>query len=341
MQKLLLFLSFFLVFSQSFTQNLARSIDSLLAIKDKKPFNGVILIAKNNRPVYYKKIGYSDLENKTPLKDGDSFVMGSVSKQITAAMILQEVEKGKINLQHTLHHYWPDLTQKWADSVTIHHLLTHTDGIKDWDSPLYFSPGTSYRYNQINFEILANVLQKVKNQPFPNLCRALFSDLGMRHSYHPKSGPRPYQYLVKGYFEKEDGTFQEEIASYNNNSIAAGGLITNAKDLLKWNKALHSGKILKDKTYQQMVSKQKGAVRQHPLFGVTEYGYGITVDTKENLLQLGQTGYSKGFASMNFYFPKTKTSLIILENVMKSPDDLPKTFYYHVAIWEILRANLK
>ncbi|MBK8627637.1 MAG: hypothetical protein IPN86_19345 [Saprospiraceae bacterium] len=47
-------------------------------------------------------------------------------------------------------------------------------------------------------------------------------------------------------------------------------------------------------------TKQKGAVRNHPIFGNTAYGYGITIDTKEDIIQYGQTGFAPGFVSMNF-----------------------------------------
>ena len=81
-------------------------------------------------------------------------------------------------------------------------------------------------------------------------------------------------------------------------------------------------------------------MRNHPIFGVTDYGYGITVDTKENILQLGQTGFAPGFVSMNFYFPKTKTSVIVLENVAYDTDDLKKTFYYPTEILKIIRDEI-
>lgn len=72
-------------------------------------------------------------------------------------------------------------------------------------------------------------------------------------------------------------------------------------------------------------------------FGLTEYGYGITVDDREGIVQWGQTGFAPGFVSMNFYFPKSKTSVIVLENVNYDLSDLKKTFYYHSEILNIVR----
>ena len=86
-------------------------------------------------------------------------------------------------------------------------------------------------------------------------------------------------------------------------------------------------------------TKQKGAVRNYSIFGMTEYG--LTVDTKENILQLGQTGFSPGFISMSYYFPKTKTSVIVLENIVYDTNNLEKAFYYHKSILKIVREKLK
>jgi D-alanyl-D-alanine carboxypeptidase len=94
-------------------------------------------------------------------------------------------------------------------------------------------------------------------------------------------------------------------------------------------------------TYQLMLTIQPNAVRQHPVFGRTLYGYGITVDEKDGLLQVGQTGYSPGFVSMNFYFPATKTSAIIVSNVAyDAENDLKKTFTYHTRILDEVRLYL-
>jgi len=92
---------------------------------------------------------------------------------------------------------------------------------------------------------------------------------------------------------------------------------------------------------KKLETKQQGAVRDHPIFGVTEYGYGITIDTKENILQFGQTGFAPGFVSMNFYFPEAKFSVIVLENIAYDTDNLEKTFYYHTKILKIVRQEIK
>jgi len=79
--------------------------------------------------------------------------------------------------------------------------------------------------------------------------------------------------------------------------------------------------------------------RDHPVFGKTDYGYGITINSTDNIIQYGQTGFAPGFVSMNFYFPKTKTSIIIFENIAYDTDNLKKTFYYHTKTLNIIRES--
>ena len=160
----------------------------------------------------------------------------------------------------------------------------------------------------------------------------------MLNSFHPNL--KKYKNLVKGYAEQENGKLVFETETFENYP-AAGGFISTVDDLIKWNEWLYSSKLFKPATFDMMKTKQPVAIRQHPLFGRTEYGYGITVDDKEELLQLGQTGYTPGFISMNFYFPKTHTSLIILDNVVWHPKELDKAFSYHTKILKFVRDSLK
>ena len=120
------------------------SIDSLINKKSIRPFNGVILVHRKGKVVYSSQKGYSDIEKKIALSDNDRFVIGSVSKQITAVMILKEFEKGRVELDKPIKNYLPELTQGWADSVTIHDLLCHTHGIVDMNKPSVFPNGENF-----------------------------------------------------------------------------------------------------------------------------------------------------------------------------------------------------
>lgn len=340
MKYILILLIFLKTTTATFGQqiNIGKQIDSLISTKTTKPFNGVILISQKGQTKYLKTFGYSDIDKKEPLKRNDQFVIGSISKQFTAVLVLREFDKGKVDLFTPIQKYLPELKQRWADTVTIHHLLTHRHGITQLDKPTTFKVGTQYSYSQIGYDLLAKIIEKTSGKSFAELSKNLFEECGMKNTFHPNI--KEYSNLVKGYTESETGKIEFETDTFQN-YVAAGSFISTIEDLNIWNNLFYNGKLLKKKTMKMVETKQNGAVRDHPLFGVTEYGYGITVDTKENILQFGQTGFAPGFISMNFYFPKTKTSLIVLENVAYETNDLKKTFYYHTEILKIIRNEIK
>jgi D-alanyl-D-alanine carboxypeptidase len=320
----------FLVSSISYGQ-FAKKIDSLITAPTSKPFNGVILIAQGPKIVYAKTQGHA--QDKIPLKLNDQFVIGSISKQIAAVMVLHEFDKGHLQLHVPIRQYLPELKAKWADSVTIHQLLTHTHGITKLDVPLAFEAGTQYAYSQIGYQLLSDIIERTSGKSFSTLSSELFKKCKMTQTFHPAI--KHYKNLVKG---NEDGKQISEKESLEN-YVAAGSFISTASDLLLWNNALHNGHLLKASSYQLMMTKQKNAVRQHPIFGITAYGYGITVSNKDNILQVGQTGFAPGFISMDFYFPAKKVSVILLDNMAWDTDNLMKTFYYHLEILKILKAS--
>ncbi|MBE9462288.1 serine hydrolase domain-containing protein [Dyadobacter subterraneus] len=323
--------------AQSTSLNLAYRIDSLLRAPTKKPFNGIVLISKNGFTRYSKVQGFSDIGKKKPLKFDDQFVIGSISKQFTAVLLLKEYERGRVQLNVPIRNYLPELTQSWVDSVTVDQLLTHMHGISVLDKPLDFKPGTKYAYSQIGYELLARIIEKTSGKSFASLSAALFKKCKMYNTFHPDV--KQYQNLVNGYTEQENGKLAVENTTFQN-YVAAGSFISTAHDLLLWNKCLHEGKILSLKTYRLMIAKKPEAKRNHPIFGNVEYGYGITHDTKDGILQLGQTGFAPGFISMDFYFPDTKTSVIAFDNVVWDDNDLQKAFLYHTKILEIVRENI-
>ena len=268
----------------------------------------------------------------------DQFVIGSISKQFTAVLVLREFDKGNVDLFAPIKNYLPELTQSWTDTVTIHHLLTHMHGITQLDEPTTFKVGTQYSYSQIGYDLLAKIIERTSGKSFAELSKNLFEECGMKNTFHPDN--KEYINLVKGYTERENGKIEFETDTFQN-YVAAGSFLSTAEDLNIWNKKFYSGKLLKSKTMKMLKTKQNGAVRNHPIFGITEYGYGITVDTKETILQFGQTGFAPGFVSMSFYFPKTQTSVIVLSNVAYDTNDLKKTFYYPTEILKIIRNEMK
>jgi len=187
MKRLILLLLLFGFYTVSSGQqlNFSKQVDSLISAKTEKPFNGIILISQNGKTKYSKVYGYSDIEKKKGLKFNDQFVIGSISKQFTAVLVLQEFDKGRLDLSTPIHKYLPELIQPWADTVTIHHLLTHTHGIVQLDKPTTFKVGTQFSYSQIGYDLLAKIVERTSGKTFAELSKSLFEKCGMKNTFHP------------------------------------------------------------------------------------------------------------------------------------------------------------
>ena len=112
-------------------QDKTKQIQDLLSAyaKDGK-FNGSVLVAQKGTVIYEGGYGLRDAEAKVPHEAADVFQIGSITKQITAAVIMQLQEAGKLSVQDKLSKYFPGFTN--GDKITIEHLLTHTSGIYNY-----------------------------------------------------------------------------------------------------------------------------------------------------------------------------------------------------------------
>lgn len=346
--KHLIFSSAFLL-SSLFTQkavaqvDLSTSIDSLIQVTSPTFFNGVILISKDGNPIYQKSHGYSDLTKKTPLEIDDQFLIASISKQFTATLVLREMQAGRIKAHQTIRYYLPDFKQTWADSVTVQQLLNHTSGITDWDKKLAHEPGGKFTYSNVNYAILGKIVEKTSGKTYAALTADLFERCNMRNSTVPPGAGRKSscKKLVKGHSETDNEKYEEanilDLLDLPMVGIPAGGMVSTVGDLDKWMHCLHNGKLLADSTYQAMISH--AVVRPHR-WGEITYADGIQVDSLDDILELSMSGYLPGFISTMIYYPKTKVSMVILENISPSSSDMPRAYYFHDQIRKIVRTSL-
>ena len=317
--------------------DVAASIDSLLntKTKNKTPFNGTILVSQNGRKIYSKVFGFSDFEKKTVLLPNDQYVIGAISTQVTAVLILQEVEKGHILLQKPIRTYLPDLSEKWADTVTVHQLLTHTHGIVDLTQPLAFRPGYDFQYSELGYDLLTKILEAVTNKTFANLSAELFEKCNMRSTFHPDL--HKHKNLVKSYTVQPDGKLLAD-PKREDDYMTTGGFISTVNDLLTWNNYLYGGKLFTDSNNNKLMTTGY-AIMKHPVMGKVDYGYGLTISTKDDYLKFGQTGFFSGYVSLNYYFPATKTTVIVLSNVARDTESPTSIFLVHTQILDILKQS--
>ncbi|MGB1206250.1 MAG: serine hydrolase domain-containing protein [Chitinophagales bacterium] len=319
-------------------------IDSLIQTTNPRSFNGVVLITQNGETKYSKTHGYSSFENKTPINITDNFRIQSNSKQITAALILREVENGKIDLKSSIRKYLPNIKQTWVDTVTVHQLLNMSSGIVGIDKPLLFEAGTKYKYSNPAYSLLGRIIESVKGQKYIEVANSLFKELKMDNTFCYDITKNSNK-VIDGYIVSNEQyellKFDELGFSENGWSdfIPAGGIISNAKDLNIWDTKLHQGKMLKPATYKLMTNYN--ITGQHDAFGNEKigYGYGVRIDDNKNMKIIGHAGRGLGFASIKFYIPEKDIDVIVLENVYHEDENI--VYHFEKKLREIvMNSNL-
>ncbi|MEJ5049645.1 serine hydrolase domain-containing protein [Chryseobacterium culicis] len=304
-------------------------IDSIITASSPIQFNGVVLVAQKGKIQYLKSNGYKDFEKKTSLKTDDQFEIMSNSKQITAVLILQAAEQGKLDLHTPVKKYLPSLTQTWADTVTIHHLLNHTHGITNTEKPTAFKAGSQFKYGNLSYIMLGEILKNTTGKSFAELANPLFKKLKMDQTFVYNA--QNTQSHVPGYIN-ENNQFEKVKQSFlNNDNASAAGIISTVQDLAKWDQALFKGKLLSPEFQKQMMTPS--TTSQHNVFGKESmgFGYNVRLIKEAGLDYFAVTGLGDGFTCLNVYFPSTDTTLVILENQM------PKDSQY----WSFKEAAIK
>lgn len=337
-----LILSIFFITSNNYGQqkdDYTAKIDSLVQTISPRKFNGVILITQKGKTKYSKAFGYSNFEKKTPLTLKDNFRIQSNSKQITAVLILKEVEKGNISLNKPIKTYLTDLKQQWADTVTVHQLLNMSAGIVGLDKPLAFKPGTGFHYSNPAYGLLGRLIEKSTGKKFIEVANNLFKKLGMNNTYCFEIN-RSNSNLINGYWLTNDSIDLVDFKTLNftdeswSNFVPAGGIISNAIDLNTWDTKLHNGKILQKKSYVAMVNST--IIDSDFTFSETKsnYGYGVNINENEPIKYIGHSGRGIGFVSLKFYIPAKKLDVIILENIYHRDNNI--VYYFEKNIRHII-----
>lgn len=295
-------------------------------------FTGSVLAARDGQVLFERSYGMASLELGVRNTAKTKFLLGSINKQFTAAAILKLAEAGKISLDDSVLKYLPTSPKAW-EKITIRHLLHHESGItdlfelKDYDQlkrqthsdeqirarfesqPLQFEPGTKHRYSNSGYVVLGQIIAKVSGQSYEDfLKKNLFAPAGMIETGVANSR-RIVPNLARGYEVTEHGF---GVPSFIDMSIpgGSGSLYSTTRDLLKWETALFSGRILKKESFDQMIL---------PLDGVkpstSGIGMGLVIGDTYARRMIYFGGGIEGFNSWLAYDPEDKTVIIALSNV--------------------------
>lgn len=335
------FLSLFLLVSLLTGSALAQQspvptqrIDSLVAAyHDARLFNGAVLVGQGDSVVYETAAGDANMEWDVPNTPDTRFHVGSVTKQFTAALILQLAAEDKVALDSTIATYLPDYSGPGADQITIHHLLAHRSGIpsftgfEDYESRIMrlewepdslvaefanrgldFEPGTQWSYSNSGYFLLGVIAQEVMGMPYPKALREkVLIPLGL-------DGPIGYAFSEE-VIEREAGGYQQTVWGYRRAEpiessvpLSAGMLYATPEGLHRWTQALHTGEVLPDSLYDAMTDT----------YAENGYGYGLVTqaDTVGGtpVTTRGHGGGINGFTSSLTYVTPGDYTIVALDN---------------------------
>lgn len=303
--------------------------------KDSRPFSGSIVISDNhNRYVNYQA--------GTGITPDSIFMLGSISKTITATLVLQAVDQKKLALGDNITDYLEIITEH---PITISQLLNHTSGITPPKSPSLnagsqFIPASQFSYSNYGYKLLGDILTQVYQQPYGQLVNqfAVTNQLDLQANTGSIAQRQAKQTrLVDGYTEQQQQRTQLTDFTVDPDFITFGGMQASSAAVVKFVNGLHQGQFLSATSYHAMT--HASTIRQHR-WGEVGYGYGLQISQQAGLVEYSHSGYIPGYISLMLYYPQSQLTVVILENTSWDLDNIERVFGLHDKIRQAVRKQL-
>jgi CubicO group peptidase (beta-lactamase class C family) len=271
----------------------AAKIDKLISqYADCCSFSGTVLVSDHDQVIFKKGYGLANREWNIPNTPEVKFRLGSITKQFTSMLVMQQVAKGTIKLDGHLRDYLSFYREDTGSKVTVHHLLNHTSGIPSYtDDPkffpdhsrnyyavddfvkkfcsgdLQFEPGTKFHYDNSGYFLLGAILEHVTGKSYEVLLKEnILGPLGMNDTGYDHYA----DILAKRATGYQRGLGEIANAPYLDMALpfAAGSLYSTVEDLYKWDQSLYADKLLPADLKQKVFTPS-----------LEHYGYGWVIDT--------------------------------------------------------------
>ncbi|NHB67170.1 serine hydrolase domain-containing protein [Perlabentimonas gracilis] len=298
-------------------------------------FSGTILIAKDDRILYQNSFGHADIKNGTENSNSSVYGIGSVTKQFTATAILKLAQDGRLELTDKISDYFPALGET-VSHITIHHLLSMSSGIyedfsrsKTYDiesiifpepHPIstsalvhYFGeltsdskPGKTYDYSNMNYILLAAIVEKVSGQDYGEFLKENFwQKLGMNSTTFGSENVQE-NLLAKPYIGLPS---HHKTPNYWHDSwvLGAGGAFSSAHDLHTWMYNIANRNVLDSLNTNRLFRKQIST-------GNDSYAYGWQVGMRKGNEYRFHDGGTLGYVCEAGYFPEHNIYMVVLTN---------------------------
>lgn len=316
----------------------AQAVDALFhsLIADDEP-GGVVMVIQAGQVQHQAAYGLADIEDATPLTTQHVFHLGSVGKQFTAMAIMQLAEQGMLAYDDPVGKYIPELAAL-GPAVTIRRLLHHTAGLplgydneavldeifSDPDQmptnqdvirylalggELLFSPGAEFEYNNVGYELLGALIERVSKQSYPAfLAENIFAPLGMTDTFAlPNETGRTTALIPHSYVLTDDDTIEPYDSDPLDNLSGSGGVYSTLADLYRYDQALYTDQLVQQSTLAEAFTTallNDGSP--------TDYGLGWSVNSETG--EVSHSGEWLGFTSCLMRFPAKQWSVVVLFN---------------------------
>jgi CubicO group peptidase (beta-lactamase class C family) len=303
-----------------------QSIDrELLSKAEAGQFSGSVLIAKGGRLLLDKGYGRGVYPEGFANTGATRFRIGSLTKQFTAAAILELRDEGRLSLDDLVCRYVQPCPETWGE-IRLSHLLSHTSGIPSYtDQPNYndiearpistaellariealpvrFAPGSAFDYGDSGYAILGAVIERVSGSSYPEFLRAKILD-PLKMSETACDNLPEVGASARGYLSAADGLHLAPVVDASV-VFSSGGMYSTANDLLLWVEALTDGRVLSDRSRREMFTP-----------GLEDFGYGWIVPKNTTPVTYLHLGELAGFESAIFFLPHLRVTAIVLSNV--------------------------
>ncbi len=314
----------------TFTKNIKAEIEAIFNQAYPAHLPGAtVLIAEDDKIIYRKAFGMANLELDVKMKPENVLGLASITKQFTSVSILILMEQGKLSLQDPLSKFIPDFPR--GNEITLHHLLNHTSGIKDYSRipelrdtrldltpeeiinsvknlPFEFNPNEKHEYSNSGYVLLGYIIEKVSGMSYGDFIQKnIFDKLAMKNSYYADS-EKIIPNRANGYQLYEGDS---KNAEYMSTTIpyADGSLMSTVDDMFLWSKAIQNNTLISEKS-------KRMAFANHSLTNgkLTNYGYGWFINKLAGMTSLEHTGGMEGFTTSGIFVPGKNIYAIVLTN---------------------------
>jgi len=303
----------------------------------RKVFNGVLLFAEKGRILVEKAYGHADLTKKDTLFMGSAFQLASVSKMFTAMAIMILKERGKLDYDDPVARY---IRRFPYPGITIRHLLNHRSGLPRYESladrywdrqkpftnrdllnlywtfkpDLYAQPGTSFDYCNVNYALLANLVEAVSGSPFDEFLRdQVFFPTGMKNTFvyrlHPGDTIPAYVPVGVPGHQSLSGAYRKVNNDYLNGVVGDKGVYSTVGDLYLFDRALYGQVLVKGETLREAFTN--GSPAGHKMRDGYGFGWRIRSGMDSTVYHFG---WWKGFRTCFLRDMITDRTLIVLSN---------------------------